>query len=174
MEVYKNLTIGNFGTLSWILGMKFGLSSTNPYNKYCPTVQTKLESRRAEFANIIFGQKGENKTRKDQGVYTKYLFWFRRNIRRRRDDRIVSSIDDADEYIALFHQVERGLTCLMKTLRNAATIFSYIMIQFVFVFTYIFSDKRQTNSFHEHPVEPSFWWSNVTIFIMFETNRANL
>ena len=74
MEVYKNLTIGNFGTLSWILGMKFGLSSTNPYNKYCPTVQTKLESRKAEFANIIFGQKGENKTRKDKVVYTKYLF----------------------------------------------------------------------------------------------------
>ena len=73
MEIYKNLTIGNFGTLSWILGMKFGLSSTNPYNKYCPTVQTKLESRKAEFANIIFGQKGENKTRKGQGVYTTYL-----------------------------------------------------------------------------------------------------
>ena len=64
---------------------------------------------------------------KGQGVYTTYLFRFRRNIRRRRrrrDDRRVSSIDDADEYIVLFHQAERGLTCLIKTLRNAETIFS--------------------------------------------------
>ena len=27
------------------------------------------------------------------------------------EESVVISIDDADEYIALFHQVERGLTC---------------------------------------------------------------
>ena len=40
------------------------------------------------------------------------------------EESVVIYIDDADEYIALFHQVERGLTFLMKTLRNAETIFS--------------------------------------------------
>ena len=40
------------------------------------------------------------------------------------EESVVISIDDADEYIALFHQVERGLTFLMKTWRNAETIFS--------------------------------------------------
>ena len=40
------------------------------------------------------------------------------------EESVVISIDDADEYIALYHQVERGLTFLMKTWRNAETIFS--------------------------------------------------
>ena len=40
------------------------------------------------------------------------------------EEPVVISIDDADEYIALFDQVERGLAFLMKTLRNAETIFS--------------------------------------------------
>ena len=40
------------------------------------------------------------------------------------EESVVLSIVDADKHISLFHQVERGLKFLMKTLRNAETIFS--------------------------------------------------
>ena len=87
VEVYKNLTIGNFGIRR--LGMKLGLSSTNPYNKYCLTVQTKLEIRKAEFANIIFRKKGRIRHEKAK-VCTPSTFSDSEGTRRRGDDRRVS------------------------------------------------------------------------------------
>ena len=81
MEVYKSLTIGNFGTLR---------------NEIWPFFnKSKLQGQ---------GQV--------QGVYTKYLFDSEGTYDDNDDDEmieesVVISIGDADEYIALLHQVER-------------------------------------------------------------------
>ena len=57
------------------------------------------------------------------------------------EESVVISIDDADEYIALFHQVKRGLTCLMKMLKQYFHRSRYCLFLFLPLY-FLVNNKR--------------------------------